>query len=355
MKSAFIRVNSSSIIGSGHLYRCLTLAQYLSAAGMHVTFVTLDNEDNLNNVIDNNKFTSTSISVPLFSQALKYNPFDVLTREVQLHDATETLKVMQTKKVDLLVVDSYNLSSPWENCFKNIAKKLLVIDDLFNRVHCADILLNQNYKSCKKSYKGLINAECKLLLGSKFSLLRENFRVKRRLAHKKRLNNRIFRKVLIMMGSMDNDDHTSSVLDAMFKYFKKHFEYQILLSSKAPHISNIQKKILQNNISGTIITDSNCVEELILASDFAISASGSSTYERCCLGLPSIQLIQTDNQRLVAQNLASDNCIKIFNDISQLKGHVETISIWGKDVSINSMKIVDGLGAKRVVGEIFEK
>jgi len=349
----FFRVNSSKSIGAGHLYRCLTLAGLLRKKGLDVKFISLNNEGNLNHLITNSNFECLIINNSKLKKMLLGAPFEVMAEDLQLMDAELSFKKFNHSKPVLLVVDSYNLSYPWEKFFQSKVKNILVIDDLFNRKHYADFLLNQNYKVKKNAYSGMINKKCKLLLGSQYALLREEFNLLRKesLARRKDLSS--YTSVLIMMGAMDNKDYSSKVIKELLNNFNQHFYFLVMLSSKAPFLSNIIRLFKNQRINGKILVDSGDVAKFMLAADFAIGGSGSSSWERCCMGLPSIQVLQEENQNLVATNLYSDNCIKILRNYEQLSDLVRNIHDWGYEVSKNASKVTDGLGATRVIKEIF--
>ena len=159
------RVDASSLIGSGHLIRCLTLARALRKKGSSVTFITRNHEGNLNYLIAKEGFKIFLLTKPERKKSEDKDKYKNWLGVNELEDAEETINLMSNFSSDWLVIDHYSLSINWENRLKDYTKNIMVIDDLANKEHNCKMLLNQNYLSKgEKLYKKLLNAMVKQLI-----------------------------------------------------------------------------------------------------------------------------------------------------------------------------------------------
>ena len=171
-----IRVDSSSAIGSGHLMRCLTLAEQLRKdKNAEVHFISRDLAGNMHGKVTDAGFMLHVLPAHPFDNSL--DGYDAWLTVTQKIDAAETKDILQVfGKVDRLVVDNYALDIAWEQEMRPFVDEIFVIDDLANREHDCDILLDQNFYLAKENrYIGLVPEGCNLLLGPHYALLREDF------------------------------------------------------------------------------------------------------------------------------------------------------------------------------------
>ncbi len=302
-----IRVDSSIIIGSGHLMRCLTLAERVrKAKGAEVHFISRDLDGNMYDKIE---------SAGFFLHVLPRHPLDVslegynswLTVPPNV-DAEETKEVLQAIcNIDYLVVDHYALDIAWERGMRFFTDKIVVIDDLANREHDCDILLDQNfYLDKERRYIGLAPGKCMLLLGPRHALLREEFYDARK--HLRKRDGQI-RKILVFYGGSDMTNETMKALNALCEWHETHPEaaVDVIVGASNPHQQTIAT--FCNSSKNKQWMNYHCqvenMAELMARADIALGAGGSTTWERCFLELPSIVTSVAENQEKIAEDCAA--------------------------------------------------
>ena len=335
MNIAF-RVDSSFKTGLGHLVRCLTLADELKSNNHQITFICRD--------LIGNHISSVQYPVFVLPKNDSFRSDDLyleLLGATQQEDAEQTIQVMP-RNIDCLIVDSYALNIIWHKKLRPYVKKILVIDDLANRLFDCDILLNQNVNSKKEDYKKRVPYDCKLLLGCDYALLKPDFLLLRKKAIEKRKTTKNIKNILISMGGSDLNNVSYNVLQQV----SDKYNVIIVLGINSPH--NEMIKSYSKNKEIKVIIDTKNMPKLILEADLGIGAGGSSTWERCCLGLPTLLYVTAENQRENARNLENLGAVKI---VRNLKDDLRTISndinLW-RAMSEKSTAICDGFGVKRI-------
>ena len=330
------RVDSSIQIGLGHLMRCVALADELKREGCTVTFLCRALEGNLIESVEH-KVIVLEKNDDFQSDDLYLNWLGA----TQGRDAEQTIKVMP-KMTDLLVVDSYALGQYWHQKLRAHTKKILVIDDLADRQFDCDILLNQNLGVEEKVYEGRVPRDCKLLLGCNYALLRPEFSETRTKALEKRRYNTEIENILVSLGGSDIDNVTYDILQQL----DSKFNIVVVLGKTSPNIKMIKAYAENKNIE--VIVDANNMSELMLNADIAIGAGGSTSWERCCLGLPTLLCVLADNQRDAAERLEALGAVIIINNLKTDLQLIIENSDYQNIMSNNAKSICDGLGCKRV-------
>ncbi|WP_448546855.1 UDP-2,4-diacetamido-2,4,6-trideoxy-beta-L-altropyranose hydrolase [Thalassotalea fusca] len=351
-----IRVDSGTVIANGHVMRCLTLASKLTGYGAEVVFVCKKFAGNIISVIEKQGFKVLVIPCEYMNHEA------LLRRELgssQEADAIKTkdlLNLSGIEFVDWIIVDHYALDEAWHKSIKDITNHIFVIDDLANRNHFCDVLLDQTLGQKRSSYKDKVPDSCELLLGTEYTLLRDEFldNANKALTHRLSYNESKTKSALIMMGGTDPDDYSGKVLDVALRLdiFDK---ITIVLGLNAPHLDKIQQQAnLYDHV--TLRTGVDDVADMLIEHDLCFGAAGTSAWERCALGLPSMLFVLADNQEKVARELASAGAVKVIfkNDLSSLAA--ETLSIVEQDNYLDMVRscvnVCDGQGALRVAEEV---
>ena len=330
------RVDSSSQMGVGHLMRCLTLADELKKQNHNATFICRELKGNLIKSIEHRV-----LILPVDKDFQSDDLYLSWLGETQEQDVKQTIQVIHDN-ADLLIVDSYALDEVWHKQLKPHAKKIMVIDDLADREFDCDVLLNQNLASKQGDYQGKVPSDCELLLGCEYALLRPEFAAFRKRALEKRKKTQEIKNILISMGGSDKKNITYNVLQQL----NDGFNIVVVLSSASLHREMIMDYVKGKNIE--VIINADNMAELMLDADLAIGAGGSTSWERCCLGLPTLLFVTAENQKVIAENLERLGAVMIVRSLKDdLQMIVSNFDLW-RTMSEKSQAICDGFGVKRI-------
>lgn len=358
-----IRTDSSVQIGSGHVMRCLTLAERLREMGADVLFVCRELVGNLNDFISDRGFKLCRLPAPAARNlVLDWNRHASWLGIHWRDDASETLKCLRnkTERIAWLVVDHYALDRNWERQQRPLVDNIMVIDDLADRHHDCNLLLDQNlYKGSESRYKGLVPKDCLKLLGPKYALLRSEFIVARKYLHKRDGN---IRRILIFFGGVDSADVTSKALEAVNSLNSPDIKVDVVVGDGNQQKEKV-KHLCKSMPNAQYYCQVDNMAELMSAADIAIGGGGSTTWERCFLGLPSIVVTMADNQveaaEIVARHGAS-HCMGSYDgfsadDLARILGKFINNSDRVLQMSIAASEIMqDFQGVDGVVKELME-
>lgn len=311
MINIIFRVDSAIEIGTGHVMRCLTLAKQLREKGANVFFICRDFEGNIIRLIRDENFIVYILKKVTEDKVLSW------MIENWVLDAEETKEIIKNEigHCSLLIIDHYGISEDWERMLIDSVDMVMVVDDLANRKHACDILLDQNYYLNQLiRYNNLVPDYCIKLLGPDYLLLREEF-LKFKPAQRCDEN---IENVMVFYGGTDPTAETLKALKALESF---NFNITVVVGNKNPHIRLIKKKCADMKRTRLLI-QTNEIAKLMRESDIFIGAGGSSLWERCFFKLPSIVTITADNQRELSQTIASQGAIKLlgeYEDVSEEK------------------------------------
>jgi UDP-2,4-diacetamido-2,4,6-trideoxy-beta-L-altropyranose hydrolase len=355
MKKIVFRVDISKEIGTGHLMRCITLASEIMKIGAEATFLSRNMPQSFVNLLDDSGIAY--INLTSFSNEVLdcRSPYDKWLGTTQSADAIECISILNKFECDLLVVDHYGLDGDWEGQMRPYVKKIMVIDDLADRPHNCDFLLDQNYYiDMDNRYKGIVSISCSLLLGPSFALLRSEFST----MHKHALPRTSVRNILVSLGGADAGNFTIVVLQAIAKFGAAKFNVDVVIGAEHPMPETIFSISDQYKFNVHVQTEE--MAKLMARADLSIGACGATTWERCCLGLPSLVVALADNQTQIACDIHSYGAAiyigqkevvgveVIFNAISTLIDNPHKVL----QLSNVAYALVDGLGTARVLEKI---
>lgn len=357
------RCDASIQIGTGHVMRCLTLADELASQGAKCHFICREHEGNLIDFIAQKGYEVYKLEAGSLSNSNKDDVEPTLFHSEwlgssQTEDAKQTIDIVRTIEPEWLIIDHYALDSYWEKKLRPYCNKILVIDDLADRKHDCDVLLDQNFlPHFKKRYDGLVSDKTTQLLGPSYTLLKnEYFKIR---ALERQIKPFVKPQILVNFGGIGNFQLLSTFISAANQ--NPQFKYAIVTGA----LELEQFKQLEDMITGDHITLSNYATEmpkLMSQSQFAIGACGSTVWERFCLGLNSALVEMAENQHPLITYLESERLIDNLGHKDILSS--TKISSFLNSLDINSptysnrkeriMNLVDGLGAQRISNVIYK-
>ncbi|MEK4424137.1 UDP-2,4-diacetamido-2,4,6-trideoxy-beta-L-altropyranose hydrolase [Solibacillus sp. FSL K6-1523] len=328
----FIRVDASVEIGTGHVMRCLTLANRLKKQGKTVAFICRRAEGDCIELIGQQGFYVYQL--PVIEESLW-----TYVVEHWETDAKETIDILRKYKVERLIIDHYSIDIKWEQVVRPFTKEIMVIDDLANRSHNCDELLDQNFYLDKDlRYNGLVPDSARLLLGPKHALLREEFIEARKMI--KHFTGKIER-IFVFFGGSDPTNETEKVLKAILPIIHlEKMKVDVVVGNSNPNKVKIEKLCSTSGLL-TYYCQINNMAELMAKADLAIGAGGATTWERIYLQLPSIVIAVADNQVKAAEDLAITDAIiflGVYNAVTK-----EHIADCLKNVMANKEKFEENI------------
>lgn len=347
-----IRADASTSIGTGHIMRCLTLAGRLREKGCTITFVCRDWPGNINHLIAASGYRLYAL--PAFSKGWRGFDWE--------RDAAETVSVIEQSgtAVAWLIVDHYRLDWHWQQKLRQHVGEIMVIDDLADRKHNCDILLDQNvFLNTKDPYQGYVPAHCRRLLGPRYALLRQEFREIRKQIRKR--DGKISR-INISFGGTDPTNETVKILKTIKAWNRPDIQFDVIVGETNPYKDEIQRLCAITN-NTTYYCQVNNMAELMSQADLAIGAGGVTTWERCCLGLPSIIITVAGNQEDIARR-CHDYGAGIYAGPTNVVPQTVLVEILermikypeiGYRLSQRAMELVDGFGVDRVTASLWER
>lgn len=327
------RVDSSIQIGSGHLMRCLTLADDLKFKN-EILFISRCLEGDLNNIVSKEFNLSVLQSQDTNDILSGYEKWLTVKQE---KDAEQTIEIIKYyESIDLLIVDSYAIDVKWEKMIRPYVKKLMVIDDLANRKHDCDILLDQNfYCNFEDRYKGLVGEYCNLFLGPKYALLRDEFYKEK---GKKIQKNSEIKNIFIFFGGSDLTNDTMKALKALLLLERVDLRVNIVVGTSNIYKEEIEKFCEIYEWINYYCQVSN-IAELMNQADLSIGAGGTATWERAFLGLPAIVISVAENQRQLSidadkigiiKYLGPSECVSVSDIVSEISYFVSNKAEYNK-------------------------
>jgi len=305
-KRVVFRVDSSLSIGSGHVMRCLTLAEAMRGLGWQVSFLSKPYDGNLNALIAESGYQC--IELPLHS----YHNDQMRCESLDAADSIQSINGF----IDLLVIDHYALAKDFCQKLRVKAKYLMVIDDLATREYDCDFLLNQNLlPRMEKRYLNKVNENCILLLGTDYVLLRKEFysTQKRILIPEK--------KILVFFGAADKYGLTLMALNAILNLKNTLLIVDVVINKTHP-----QKEIIAQLCSSLCHVNLHIqtmqMAQLMRDADLMVGAGGSTHWERAILGLPALVVTLAANQVETTSYLHQLGVCEWIGDVNDMTGEI---------------------------------
>lgn len=341
-KHLIFRVDASPTIGTGHLMRCLALAQAWKDAGGKAIFITACQSKGLLQRLQREEFDIHLIAHPY----------------PHLGDWEHTKDILAAHPSAWVVLDGYHFDEVYQQRVKEAGHQLLMIDDMAHLKHYyADIVLNQNLHAPPLHYP--CEPYTRLLLGTRYVLFRREFLAWR---DWKRQIPEVARRVLVTLGGADPENHTLKVIQALQRVDVPGLEATVVIGVSNPHLGMLKETIGQSRIPIRLVQDARNMAQLMAWADIAVSGAGATVWELLFLGTPILILVLADNQRYSAEQIQSQEIGKNLGwaESISVEPLAEAIDLLLKDfasrvkMSENARQIVDGRGGHRVLEALRE-
>ena len=342
-KPLLIRADANARMGTGHLMRCLALAQGWQARDGRATFVTACESDGLRQRLSDEGFQVVALEQPYPDPA----------------DWEITSKVLAAHPGAWVALDGYHFDPAYQDQIRKAGHRLLVIDDMAHLEHYyADVVLNQNIHAEQLNYS--CEPYTRLLLGTEYVLLRSEFLAWRGWQRK---IPEVASKVLVTLGGGDPDNQTLKVIRALQQVSVDDLEAVVVVGASNPHFDELQSAIRHSPFAIRLVRNASNMPELMAWADVAVSAGGSTCWELAFMGLPNLVLVLADNQRLIAEGLDSAKValnLGWYNEVTvvQIREALTNLMI-SKDARLlmakQGQRLVDGKGEYRVTSAILRR
>jgi len=352
-------------MGSGHVMRCLTLANKLRSRGAEITFITRHHPGCMVDDIEKERHKVILLSVP---NAIYQERSDDVGHASWLgvsweQDAEETSLAIGDSRPDWLIVDHYGIDARWHLELRNQVGQIMAIDDLADRTLDCDMLLDQAYGRQEDDYWQRVPSNCQMFLGSRYALLRPEFSKLRAIAIEKRKAFNGVNRILVSMGGMDPDNVTAIVLKGLSGVdWKRNPTIDVVLGGNAPHLEEIVVFAKKSALDILVSTDVTDMADRMLTADLAIGAGGATSWERCCMGLPSLTTVISENQLEIVRQLQNQGSIQSLGHSDRLTSvkvkDAVSKTLLSNDIlmemSRKGFDVTDGEGAYRVFEVMYE-
>jgi UDP-2,4-diacetamido-2,4,6-trideoxy-beta-L-altropyranose hydrolase len=335
-----VRTDASVAMGTGHVMRCLALAQAWRDAGGNVTFAMAE--------------ATPSIEARLRIEGVKVARLSVSPGCAE--DSARTSELALGKKAAWVVVDGYQFNSAYQSALRAAGLKVMFVDDHGDASpYSADLVLNQNVHADEGLYHDRA-AHTRLLLGPRYILLRREFAFwrKRRFGITSRA-----RRILVTMGGSDPDNVTEQILEILLA--EPDLELTVVVGGSNPHLANIEQQVEKANRPIRLLKDISDMPALMVWADLVVAGAGTTSWEMCMMGLPAALCVLAPNQERIARELAqrgaavnlgpagklaADKTRKVLCDLLPSQAKRAKMSARGRE-------IVDGYGAERVLAFLW--
>jgi UDP-2,4-diacetamido-2,4,6-trideoxy-beta-L-altropyranose hydrolase len=351
-----IRVDSSSEIGTGHVVRCLTLANELKLNDVTVWFLCRRLSGDITSSIE-----ASGFQVMTLGKREGEDSGDFSSHYCE-NDAQQVAEFCLSLAIDLVILDHYFLDLEWERAVKQHCK-LMCISDFPSRPRACDMLLDQSLYRVEDDYRFLVEDSCMLTLGSDYAVVRPDFAKRRRDPSRKIAASEVAR-VLITMGGSDPEDYTTRIIDFLCRYHShdlSKISFDIVLGRSYQHSERVADMVSTANIRFSILGYVDDMAGLMSGMDLIITSGGTTLWECFTLGVPAIAVQIADNQRYNIESCSRAEAIIACGSLATLDlcleqalaNILETKGVRTK-LQKNGLAICDGLGVKRVVTKIAE-
>ena len=347
------RVDSSGRIGSGHLARCRTLARDVMRRGATARFICRAHPTSLHEALRADGFEVIDLPAPPDANRRQADQDYAASLGVtERQDAADTLDAITGAVPSWLVVDHYALGDVWERAMRQRVGRVMVIDDLANRAHDCDVLVDQNWfgDATSSRYRHLVPESCRLLLGPRYAMLPQEYALLRQVAPRRTGD---VRRVVVYFGASDDSNHTLRAIEALTAPQFLELAVDVVVGHNHPAPRAVSEAAARRPMT-TVYRGLPTISGLLMRADVAIGAGGATTWERAALGLPSLTVVVAENQRLIAEALAADGITRVIDAVATSEEWQDALTRalsdreWIECAARRAAALSDARGAARV-------
>lgn len=340
-RTLLLRADANIATGTGHVMRCLALAQAWQDAGGHAVFVSAE--------------STAAIRERLLAESCEV--LSIAASAGSPDDSKQTIALARENAARWIVVDGYQFTAEYQRALKSAGCKTLFFDDYGHAErYSADLVVNQNAGADENLYRNR-DSQTRLLLGPKYCILRREFNAWREWTREIQPAGH---RVLVTMGGSDPENVTARAMAARSQMKVENLEVTVVVGGSNPNFESLQRAAAQAGSKITVLRDVSNIAELMAWADVALSAAGSTCWELCLLGLPALLVDVADNQTAVARELDRRGCaVHLGNSrhasAEKIAGHLERLlksEHVRRSLSGSCRELVDGEGAARVVSAL---
>jgi UDP-2,4-diacetamido-2,4,6-trideoxy-beta-L-altropyranose hydrolase len=359
------RADASDRIGTGHVMRCARLARALQARGARIRFVCRDHPGHLVAQLNDGGIPVAVLRRGADAHPTAHSPrhggpggaaehdYAAWLGGSQLDDAEETIAALKPDVPEWLIVDHYGIDATWEERLRPHVRRILVVDDLADRAHDCDLLLDQNYSAeGERRYAGLVPSSCRRMVGPRYALLSPDYARHRRT---RPAHDGTVRRVLLFFGGVDRPNVTARALTALSAPELGHLAVDLVIGTNHPARTALERQAAGR--PGTCVHGVHPhLADLMVRADLAVGAGGVTTWERMCVGVPAVVVSLAENQRPTCEALAAADLIEYVGDhrsvdAEQIRSALTRLLADRERLTALSMRgreLVDGRGVSRV-------
>ena len=309
------RADASSQMATGHLMRCLTLAELLSERDARVRFVCRRHPGHLIDLLRDRGYQVGELHVP--ATIASGEDYASWVGVSQADDVQQTVDALAGERPDWLVVDHYGLDAEWEDAMRPHVERILVIDDLANRRHHCDALVDQNFSDeGAHRYAGLVTETCQMLVGPRYALLRPEYAAHHRAM---RARDGQIKRILIFFGGSDPYDLTGMALTAIVQANLQDVNVDIVAGANYAHSRELARNAGRRPRT-RLHAKLPHLADLMFDADLVLGAGGATSLERLCVAAPSLVVSIAENQRHTCEALSRSGLIRYL-------GHIGSVSV----------------------------
>lgn len=342
-RTLIIRTDASVAIGTGHAIRCLALAQAWQDQGGEAVFVMAQSTLSLDEYLRSEHVVAASLAVSAGS----------------VQDSFQLEQIARECGAEWIVADGYQFSGAFQRAIKRAGFKLLLVDDTGgNGPYSADLVVNQNITAFEEMYSER-EPDTTLLLGTAYVMLRREFERRREW---RRSFPSTARTLLVTLGGTDPEALTLPLIKALTGVNKQDVQIMVVAGGSNPRIADLQRAARELGPQVQLLTNVGDMSAVMAESDLAVLCGGGTLWEALCMGCATISYSRPGVQRKINEKLAAASAILDLGlvedfDAATLQTIVQGLmSSEQRRVSMahEGSRLVDGLGASRVIGKLKE-